>query len=192
MIVIMKPMTEQKEIDKLAESLTAQGVEVNPVYGTDLTILGLVGDTSKIDPSRIEANRNVERVVHVAEPFKKANRMFHPDDTVLDIAGRTVGGKKLMMVAGPCSVESEEQITEIAKEVQRGGRWAFCAAARSSRAPRPTRFQGLKYEGLELLKLARKETGLPIVSELMAPHDIERFVEDVDVIQVGRAQHAKL
>ena len=77
MIVIMKPMTEQTEIDKLAESLTAQGVEVNPVYGTDLTILGLVGDTSKIDPSRIEANRNVERVVHVAEPFKKANRMFH-------------------------------------------------------------------------------------------------------------------
>ena len=184
MIVIMKPMTEQKEIDKLAESLTAQGVEVNPVYGTDLTILGLVGDTSKIDPSRIEANRNVERVVHVAEPFKKANRMFHPDNTVLDIAGRTVGGKKLMMVAGPCSVESEEQITEIAKEVQKAGAGFLRGGAFKPRTS-PYAFQGLKYEGLELLKLARKETGLPIVTELMAPHDIERFVEDVDVIQVG-------
>ena len=184
MIVIMKPMTEQTEIDKLAESLTAQGVEVNPVYGTDLTILGLVGDTSKIDPSRIEANRNVERVVHVAEPFKKANRMFHPDDTVLDVAGRTVGGKKLMMVAGPCSGESEEQITEIAREVKNAGAGFLRGGAFKPRTS-PYAFQGLKYEGLELLKLARKETGLPIVTELMSPHDIERFVEDVDVIQVG-------
>ena len=183
MIVIMKPMTEQKEIDKLAESLTAQGVEVNPVYGTDLTILGLVGDTSKIDSSRIEANRNVERVVHVAEPFKKANRMFHPDDTVLDIAGRTVGGKKLMMVAGPCSVESEEQITEIAKEVQKAGAGFLRGGAFKPRTS-PYDFQGLKATGIELLKLARKETGLPIVTEIMSVNHLPLF-EDVDLIQVG-------
>ena len=183
MIVIMKPMTEQKEIDKLAESLTAQGVEVNPVYGTDLTILGLVGDTSKIDPSRIEANRNVERVVHVAEPFKKANRMFHPDDTVLDIAGRTVGGKKLMMVAGPCSVESEEQIFTAARQARAAG---VCLLRGGAFKPRtsPYDFSGLGAEGLRLLIAAGRETGLPVVSELMSAAQLDAFA-DVDVIQIG-------
>lgn len=184
MIVILKSTVEQKEIDKLTESLEGQGVQVNPVYGKERIILGLVGDTRKIDSSRIEANRNVERVVHVAEPFKKANRMFHPENTVLNVAGQEIGGKKLMMTAGPCSVESEEQIVEIAKQVKQAGAGFLRGGAFKPRTS-PYAFQGLKYEGLELLKLARKETGLPIVTELMAPHDIERFVEDVDIIQVG-------
>lgn len=139
MIVIMKPMTEQKEIDKLAESLTAQGVEVNPVYGTDLTILGLVGDTSKIDPSRIEANRNVERVVHVAEPFKRQIGCFIPDDTVLDIAGARWaakaddGGRPLLGGIGGADHGDRQGSAKAAL--------GFCAAARSSRVPRPTRFR---------------------------------------------------
>lgn len=121
MIVIMRPRTPQQEIDKLTDALTSRGVEVNPVIGKDLIILGLVGDTSKIDPTWIEANRNVERVMHVAEPFKKANRMFHPDPTVVKAGGREIGGKKITMMAGPCSVESEEQICLVAGLVKASG-----------------------------------------------------------------------
>ena len=116
MIIVLKPGTQQEEIQKLTKQLEAKGVSVNPVIGTDLSILGLVGDTSKIDPTQVEANRNVERVMHGAEPFKKANRMFHPEDTVVEVRGRKIGGKALTIIAGPCSVESEEQIIAIAQE----------------------------------------------------------------------------
>ncbi|WP_308755105.1 3-deoxy-7-phosphoheptulonate synthase [uncultured Anaerotruncus sp.] len=184
MIVIMRPRTPQQEIDKLTDALTARGVEVNPVIGKDLIILGLVGDTSKIDPTWIEANRNVERVMHVAEPFKKANRMFHPDPTVVKAAGREIGGKKITMMAGPCSVESEEQICGIAEQVREMGADFLRGGAFKPRTS-PYAFQGLKYDGLKLLKEARAKTGLPIVTEIMSPYDIELFEEDVDVIQVG-------
>ena len=173
MIVIMRPRTPQQEIDK-----------VNPVIGKDLIILGLVGDTSKIDPTWIEANRNVERVMHVAEPFKKANRMFHPDPTVVKAGGREIGGKKITMMAGPCSVESEEQICGIAEQVKEMGADFLRGGAFKPRTS-PYAFQGLKYDGLRLLKEARAKTGLPIVTEIMSPYDIELFAEDVDVIQVG-------
>ena len=184
MIVIMRPRTPQQEIDKLTDALTARGVEVNPVIGKDLIILGLVGDTSKIDPTWIEANRNVERVMHVAEPFKKANRMFRPDPTVVKAAGREIGGKKITMMAGPCSVESEEQICGIAEQVREMGADFLRGGAFKPRTS-PYAFQGLKYDGLKLLKEARAKTGLPIVTEIMSPYDIELFEEDVDVIQVG-------
>ncbi len=184
MIVIIKRGTPQKEIDDLTNQLTAKGVEVNPVVGKDLIILGLVGDTSKIDDSWIEANRNVERVMHVAEPFKKANRMFHPAPTVVKVGGNRIGGKKLAMIAGPCSVESEQQICGVAEEVKRIGANFLRGGAFKPRTS-PYAFQGLKYDGLELLKEARAATGLPIVTEIMSPYDIEIFERDVDIIQVG-------
>lgn len=184
MIVILKPNTEQKEIDRLTEALKNKGVEVNPVVGKDLIILGLVGDTSRLDPTQIEANRNVERVMHVAEPFKKANKMFHPEPTIVDVKGNKIGGKKLAMIAGPCSVETEEQICSIAEDVKKLGANFLRGGAFKPRTS-PYSFQGLKYDGLELLKIAREKTGLPIVTEIMSPYDIEVFEENVDVIQVG-------
>ena len=184
MIVILKPNTEQKEIDRLTEALKNKGVEVNPVVGKDLIILGLVGDTSRLDPTQIEANRNVERVMHVAEPFKNANKMFHPEPTIVDVKGNKIGGKKLAMIAGPCSVETEEQICSIAEDVKKLGANFLRGGAFKPRTS-PYSFQGLKYDGLELLKIAREKTGLPIVTEIMSPYDIEVFEENVDVIQVG-------
>lgn len=184
MIVILKAKTNNEEIKKLTEEIEKLGVNVNPVIGTELSILGLVGDTTKIDPTYIEANPNVERVMHVQEPFKKANRMFHPEPTVIDVNGEKIGSKKLAIMAGPCSVENEKQITLIAEEVKKSGANFLRGGAFKPRTS-PYSFQGLAYEGLELLKLARAKTGLPIVTELMSPYDIEKFVEDVDVIQVG-------
>lgn len=185
MIVIMKPGTSQQEIDRLSDALTEKGVEVSPVIGKNLIILGLVGDTSKIDDGWVQANRNVERIMHVAEPFKKANKMFHPEPSVIEVCGHKIGaGSPLAMIAGPCSVESEEQICGIAKQVKEAGANFLRGGAFKPRTS-PYAFQGLKYDGITLLKEARELTGLPIVTEIMAPRDIETFVEDVDVIQVG-------
>ena len=184
MIVILKPNTPQSEIDALIDKITGYGVQVSPVIGTELSILGLVGDTSKIDPTQIEANRNVEKVMHVAEPFKKANKMFHPQPTIVNEGGVAVGSRQLAVIAGPGSVETEEQIVGVAKSVKASGANMLRGGAFKPRTS-PYAFQGLKYEGLELLKEAREATGLPIVTELMSPYDIDRFVEDVDVIQVG-------
>ena len=121
MIVILKPNADEKEIEILTENLEKQGVEVNPVIGKELSILGLVGDTTKIDSSYIEANPYVERVMKVQEPFKKANRLFHPENTVIDVNGHTIGGNKIAVIAGPCSVESKEQISLVANEVKKYG-----------------------------------------------------------------------
>ncbi|MDU7243472.1 3-deoxy-7-phosphoheptulonate synthase [Clostridium sp.] len=184
MIIILKPKTAEEEIRKLTEELEVQGVKVNPVIGTELIILGLVGDTSKIDPLKIEANNNVEKVMHVQEPFKKANRLFHPNNTIVNVNGSEIGGNKIAMIAGPCSVESEEQITFIANEVKKLGANFLRGGAFKPRTS-PYSFQGLEYDGLELLKIARNQTGLPIVTEIMSPYDVEIFERDVDVIQVG-------
>ena len=184
MVIILKPKTNTEEINKLTKDLESKGVTVNPVIGTELIILGLVGDTSKIDPCYIEANPYVERVMHVQEPFKKANRMFHPEDSIIDINGNTIGGRKISIIAGPCSVETEEQIITVAEEVKKYGASFLRGGAFKPRTS-PYSFQGLKYDGLELLKIAREKTGLPIVTEIMSPYDIEVFNENVDVIQVG-------
>lgn len=184
MVVILNPKTSKEEIKKLTGELEALGVTVNPVIGTEMSILGLVGDTTKIDPSYIEANPYVERVMKVQEPFKKANRLFHPENTVIDVNGHTIGGNKIAIIAGPCSVESKEQISLVANEVKKYGASFLRGGAFKPRTS-PYSFQGLKYEGLNLLNEAKAETGLPIVTELMSPYDIEKFVEDVDVIQVG-------
>ncbi len=184
MIIVLKQGTEQKEIDRLTDMITGKGLTVNPIVGSALTILGLIGDTSRIDDTQIESYRCVERIMHVAEPFKKANRMFHPEPTVVDVAGVPVGGKRLAVMAGPCSVESREQITGVARSVKASGAAMLRGGAFKPRTS-PYAFQGLKYEGLELLDAAREETGLPIVSEIMSPNDIDVFVERVDLIQVG-------
>ncbi len=184
MIIVLKQGTPQKEIDSLTDLIVGQGIQVNPIVGSDLTILGLIGDTSRIDPNQLESFHCVERIMHVAEPFKKANRMFHPGNSVIKAGSAEIGGKRLAVMAGPCSVESREQITAVAQAVKDAGATVLRGGAFKPRTS-PYAFQGLKYEGLELLKMAREATGLPIVSELMSPYDIDRFVEDVDIIQVG-------
>ncbi|MBU3137081.1 3-deoxy-7-phosphoheptulonate synthase [Clostridium gasigenes] len=184
MVIILKAKTAQAEVIKLTAELEAKGVIVSPVIGTELMILGLVGDTSRIDPLQIEANNIVEKVMHVQEPFKKANRLFHPENTIVDVCGQKIGGKKIAIIAGPCSVESEDQITLIANEVKKLGAGFLRGGAFKPRTS-PYSFQGLEHDGLELLKKARAKSGLPIVTEIMSPYDVELFAKDVDIIQVG-------
>ena len=185
MIIVLKQGTSRQEIDQLTDTITGLGsITVSPIIGSDLTILGLVGDTSRVDETRIESNRCVEKIIHVAEPFKKANRMFHPNNSVVRAGSAEIGGKRLAVMAGPCSVESREQIIGIARQVQAAGATVLRGGAFKPRTS-PYSFQGLKYEGLELLKAAREETGLPIVSELMSPNDLDVFLDSVDIIQVG-------
>ena len=184
MIVILKAKTEEKEVERLIKELEKLNVSVDKSQGIECTILGLVGDTSKIDPWRIESENCVEKVMKVQEPYKKANRAFHPENTVIDVCGRKIGGKKIAMIAGPCSVESEEQIILVANEVKKHGAGFLRGGAFKPRTS-PYSFQGLKYEGLDLLNEAKEETGLPVVTEIMSPCDIPKFVEKADIIQVG-------
>lgn len=184
MIVIFKNNTPKEAIEELSCAVESMGVQVNKVVGCDATILGLVGDTSNIDMKKIEANDNVERVMRVSEPYKKANRKFHPDSTVVKVGDTSIGGKEIALIAGPCSVESREQITDVAKAIKASGATMLRGGAFKPRTS-PYAFQGLKYEGLDLLKEAKAATGLPIVTELMSPYDLDRFVQDVDVIQIG-------
>ena len=159
MIVVLKKGTEQKEIDKLTKQLEEQGVIVNPVVGKDLIILGLVGDTSAVDEGRIEANRNVERVMHVAEPFKRPTACSTPNPPRYRWA-MVIGGNQIQVIAGPCSVESEAQITGIAKQVKEMGAHLLRGGAFKPRTS-PYAFQGLASRGLEPLKQAREQTGCP-------------------------------
>lgn len=184
MIVIMKQKTSEEDVKKLISNLNEKGIKVHLSTGEEWTILGLIGDTSKLDPSTIEANRNVEKVMYVQEPYKKANRLFHPEDSIINIGDRTIGGKKIAIIAGPCSVESEEQLTGIAEEVKAYGAGFLRGGAFKPRTS-PYSFQGMGVNGLELLKIAREKTGLPIVTELMSANMVEKFVEDVDIIQIG-------
>ena len=185
MIIVMKQGATRQEIDYVANIITAKGgITVNPMYGSDLTILGLIGDTSRIDPAQLESFRCVERIMKVAEPFKKANRMFHPGPSEVKIGSTVVGGSKLSVMAGPCSVESEAQIKEVAKAVKEAGATVLRGGAFKPRTS-PYSFQGLEYKGLDMLCHAREITGLPIVTELMSPYDIDKFEDQVDCIQVG-------
>lgn len=184
MIVIMRADATKEEILKLKGKIEMEDCRVSVVQGEKHCILGLVGDTTKIDPSKIEANEFVERVTKVQQPYKLANKLFHPHDTVIKVNDKTIGGDKLAVIAGPCSVESEEQIVEIAKTVKESGAGFLRGGAFKPRTS-PYSFQGLKQQGLELLKIARQETGLPIVTEIMSAGVIDEFERDVDIIQVG-------
>ena len=185
MIIVMKQGATRQEIDYVANMITARGgITVNPMYGSDLTILGLIGDTSRLDPAQLESFRCVERIMKVAEPFKKANRMFHPGPSEVKVGSTVVGGKKLSVMAGPCSVESNAQIEDVARAVKASGATVLRGGAFKPRTS-PYAFQGLEYEGLDMLCHAREMTGLPIVTELMSPYDIDKFEDKVDCIQVG-------
>ena len=180
----MKPNANPQEIAKLKGRLENKGFGIHPIQGVSYCIFGIVGDTSKLDIESLTINDSVDRVMRVQEPFKQANRNFHPEDSIIDVQGVKIGGKKIVVMAGPCSVESEAQITAIAKSVQASGANILRGGAFKPRTS-PYAFQGMQEEGLDLLKIARKKTGLPIVSEIMSADKIERFVADVDIIQVG-------
>ena len=184
MIVVLQPNSDKLEVAKLVAQIESKNLKIQPIEGEELTVLGLVGDTSVLDAKTLEANSIVRRVLHVEEPYKKANRMFHPNDSEIKVGNQVIGGEKLAIIAGPCSVETREQITQVAKDVKASGANFLRGGAFKPRTS-PYAFQGLGYDGLELLKEARKETGLPIVTELMSTNDLEKFVEDVDVIQIG-------
>lgn len=184
MIIVLKNGTTEKQIHDFSDRLNQKyGVTVNAWHGTQSTVLGLLGDTSVIDIENISANDIVESVKRVQEPYKKANRKFHPNDTVISVAGRKIGGGTLQIIAGPCSVENEEQICGIARRVKESGAGFLRGGAFKPRTS-PYTFQGLRGSGIELLLEAKKETGLPIVTEIMSAAHIPLF-EEVDVIQVG-------
>ena len=184
MIVVMKPTVREDTINFVKSNLEKYGVEVNVSKGGTYCILGLVGDSSKIDSDKILTFEGVEKVLKVQDPFKKANRLFKPDDSIINVNGTLIGGGNLGVMAGPCSVESEEQILEIARAVKNSGANFLRGGAFKPRTS-PYSFQGLELEGLKLLEIAKKETGLNIVTEIMSTDYIDEFVDRVDVIQVG-------
>ncbi len=183
MIVILKKHADEQKVETLKQWIEGQGLTISEVRGEHTTILGLVGDTSKIDIDAVKSREVVEEVKRVQEPYKKANRKFHPDDTVIDIGGHKIGGSEFHVIAGPCSVESREQIIEVAKRCRAAGATFLRGGAFKPRTS-PYAFQGLRFEGIELLLEAKKETGMPIVTEIMSAAHLDGFA-DVDVIQVG-------
>lgn len=185
MIITMKKNAPKNEIDALMGKLEAKGLKIHSSIGEEYNVFGLVGDTSKIDPKQIEANPYVESVVRVAAPYKKANRLFHPEDTIVDVAGIKIGGQEpIVVIGGPCSIEGREATIEIAKEVKKAGGCMLRGGAYKPRTS-PYAFQGMGTEGILCMVEARKQTGLPIVSELMSADKLDEFVEYVDVIQIG-------
>ncbi len=185
MIIILKPHAEARKVDDLVQSLEADfGLEVQRMDGVNYSILGLIGDTSALDMEPIQEHETVKKVMRVQEPYKKVNRAFHPENTVVEGDGFTIGGEQLAVMAGPCSVESEEQIVSVAHAVKAAGANFLRGGAFKPRT-NPYRFQGLGKEGLNYLLTAKQETGLPIVTEIISIGDIDMFVDMVDVIQVG-------
>ena len=183
MIVVLKQNPDPKQLNTLIDWLKEKHVEVHTSTGALHTILGLVGDTAGIDEDLISALDIVEDVKRVQEPYKNANRKFHPENTIIPVGNTQIGGGTLTLMAGPCSVESEEQIVSIAKSVKASGATILRGGAFKPRTS-PYSFQGMGADGLELLKIARQETGLPIVTEIMDSEQLPLF-KDVDIIQVG-------
>ena len=185
MIISMKKGAPQEEINKLVHSFEEMGLSVTAIYGEDYNVFGLVGDTTRVDETQIAVNPYVDTVTRVSAPYKKVNRLFHPEDSVIDCGGVRIGGQeKIAMIAGPCSVEGLEPIVETAKAVKAAGATMLRGGAYKPRTS-PYAFQGLGTEGILDLVEAKKATGLPIVSELMAIEHLDEFVEHVDLIQVG-------
>ena len=184
MVVVLKPNTKAEQIENLKAWLKSLGIATHISQGVSHTIIGLVGDTSAVDMDLIRALDIVENVQRIQEPFKNANRKFHNSDLVVDVAGKKIGGGNFQIIAGPCSVESEEQVCEIAKRVKEAGAGLLRGGAFKPRTS-PYAFQGLKGDGLRLLVEAKEQTGLPIGSELMNAEHIPMIEEAVDLIQVG-------
>lgn len=183
MIVILKQNPEQERISRLIRHIKELGLSINYSEGTNTTIIGLLGDTSAIDPADLESFDIVERVQRVTEPFKQVNRKFHPEDTIIEVAGRKIGAGYFNVFSGPCSVETEEQILEVAENVKKSGASFLRGGAFKPRTS-PYSFQGLEAQGLKLLLEAKRQTGLPIVTEIMSEKHLDLFA-DVDIIQLG-------
>ena len=183
MIAVIKKKTSEEQIAHLVQWIEEQGVEVHRSRGVDYTVLGLVGDTSRIDIELLDSLAIVESVKRVSDPFKQCNRKFHPEDTVVDVGGVKIGGGHFAMIAGPCSVESHDQIIEVAEKVKAAGAALLRGGAFKPRTS-PYDFQGLRADGIEMLLEAKKVTGMPIVTEIMNANHLDLF-EEVDLIQVG-------
>lgn len=188
MIITMKKSATKADIEHVMKQLKDKGLQIHESIGENLNVFGVVGDTSQVDPKRIEANKHVESVVRVSSPYKKASRMFHPEDTIVEVNGIHIGGKeKIVVIGGPCSVEGKDMICHIAHEVKDAGGVMLRGGAYKPRTS-PYAFQGMGTEGILALAQARKQTGLPVVTELMSADKLDEFVEYVDVIQIG-ARH---
>lgn len=183
MIVILKKNAEAGRIEQLRRRILELGMTIHESQGDETTLWGLVGDTSKINVDQLSSNDAVETVKRIQEPYKATNRRMHPKDTIVEIAGRKIGGGYFEVIAGPCSIENEEQLTEVARSVGKSGAGLLRGGAFKPRTS-PYAFQGLEDEGLKLLLKAKQATGLPIVTELINASDIGLF-EDVDLIQIG-------
>ena len=183
MITVLKQGVKDEQIAKMIEWFKGQGLDVHVSKGEFSTVLGIIGNTEKVDVELLEGLDIVESVKRISEPFKKANRKFHPEDSIIDCGGVKIGGGNFAVIAGPCSVENAAQITAVAKAVKASGATLLRGGAFKPRTS-PYDFQGLKAEGIELLLEAKKETGLPIVTEIMNANHLPLF-ENVDVIQVG-------
>ncbi len=183
MIIILKDNPEEKQLENLTQWLKSMELDIHFSKGENTTIMGLIGDTSVVDIDLINALDIVQAVKRISEPYKNVNRKFHPIDTVIDIAGKKIGGGNFQIIAGPCSVESREQVCQIAKDVKAAGAGLYRGGAFKPRTS-PYAFQGMRSEGINLLMEAKKESGLPIVTEVMDLSHLHLF-EDVDVIQVG-------
>ena len=183
MIVVLKRNSDKEHVEKLMQHFTDMGLRINYSQGADTLILGLMGDTTRLDEGDIMAYDVVERVQRVTEPFKAVNRKFHPEDTIIEVAGRKIGAGYFNVMAGPCSVENEAQIVECAERVKAAGASFLRGGAFKPRTS-PYSFQGLEAEGLKLLLEAKRQTGLPIVTEIMSEKHLDLFA-DVDIIQLG-------
>ena len=183
MIIIVRQEASQEAVKGLIQEIEGEGLKTTVVVGTEKTIVGVVGDTRRLDDDRLLGNAIVAEVKHISDPFKRANRAFHPDDTVVDVNGVKIGGGYFAMIAGPCSVETHDQIIEVARAVKASGATMLRGGAFKPRTS-PYDFQGLKADGIDLLLEAKRETGLPIVTEIMNINHLPLF-ENVDVIQVG-------
>ena len=183
MVIVLKEKTTKEQKDQLVKWFEEQGLRVHQSEGEYKTILGLVGDVASVDKDMIEMLDIVDRVTPISEPYKKANRKFHPADTVVDVGGAKIGGGSFAVIAGPSSIESEEQITDIARSIKASGA-SFLSGGAFRPRKSPYAFQGTREEGLKYLAETKKESGLPVVSELLGIEHLEDF-DDVDVIQVG-------
>ena len=184
MIIVLKPHTSEENIHRVENLVKKHGLDTHLVQGTGMTISGCIGDTTLIDPRQFEIDTCVDKVMHVQEPYKLANRAFHPEDSIIDVSGVKIGGEHLGLIAGPCSVESYEQVLEIAQKAKTSGANLLRGGAFKPRTS-PYAFQGLGLEGLDILCAVREEVGLPIVTELMSSKYLDVFNEKVDLIQIG-------
>ncbi len=184
MVIVLHPSTTSDQVAEIEREVSNAGCKACQTRDQSRTILGVTGAIEKMDQDKLLSKSCVEKVIRVQEPYKKVNRLFHPNNTVIQVGEQFIGADKVTVMAGPCSVESEEQIISIAKDVKKSGAGFLRGGAFKPRSS-PYSFQGLKEEGLELLKIARAATGLPIVSEIMSVSMLDRFVAEIDVIQIG-------